>query len=173
MILNIICIAIIILYGVVVVAQFMEDILAGIFAFIAGGVVALLLMGLAYGGLHLIQKGNADRVTEVVRSEQLSALNTSDKSSGRFFLGSGTIDSNPVVRFMTKDSEGGYQVETKNFNTSKVYEIPDGETPRMECSQEFLLPHWSLDEKNSVGESTCKFYVPKGSIIEDYELSVN
>lgn len=151
----------------------MEDIPSGIAAFIVGGIVSFLLMSLVYGGLYLIQKGNADRVTEVIRSEQLSALNTSDKTSGKFFLGSGTVDDKPVVRFMTKDSEGGYRVETKNFNTSKVYEIPDESSPRMECSQVFLLPHWSLDQKQPVGESTCKFYVPEGSIIEDYELSVN
>lgn len=173
MLLNTICIIILVLYVLAVMGAFMEDIPTGIAIFIAGAFLSLLVMVLAYGGLYLIQKYNADRVTEVVRSEQLSALNTSDKTSGQFFLGSGTVDDKPVVRFMTKDSEGGYRVETKNFSTSKVYEIPDGASPRMECSQAFLLPHWSLNEKQPVGESNCKFYVPEGSIIEDYELSVN
>jgi len=172
MIFGIVSVCIVIIYILFVVFNFFEGFFDGFIALLVGGIGSLFLFLMAYGGLYLIQLSNAEKVTEIVQTEQLSALNTSDKTSGRFFLGSGTIDSNPVVRYMIKDSEGGFQIQTKDFSTSKVYEIPDGVDPRMECSQEFLLPHWSLDIKQPLGDSTCKFYVPKGSVIEDYEISV-
>lgn len=109
----------------------------------------------------------------MVESSQIVALKGSDKTSGQFFLATGTMDEKPVVRYMTQDSEGGLKIKTKDFDNSTVYEIKDGSSPRMECNQEFLHPNWAIDAKDYINESVCKFYIPEGSVVAEYELSVN
>lgn len=100
----------------------------------------------------------------------LRALDTGDKVSGRFFLGSGYVGQEKVFEYITQDKDGGMRVTSSPVSMSVIYER-DTETPQMTI--------WHYEESNQwLSYSPVKkfdnysFVIPKGSVKADYAVSV-
>jgi hypothetical protein len=114
----------------------------------------------------------------------LVALADGQSTHGSFFLGSGSVDSDPAFFWYQDDGTGGYKLKSINAYWVTIREIPEGETPHMvqRCDDYSNIPKWvgwPLDisedeESNSCGDSDEKswttFYVPAGSIKSNYIL---
>jgi len=123
----------------------------------AGALTFTILQLLMYGivGEHMEKTGESD----------LASLADNQGTSGSFFLGSGSIDDEPVFYYYERNGDE-YTLEHVNADEAVVIETTDD--PRVEfyspvSNNEF----WYI---GGFGESTVKFYVPEGSVLNNYNL---
>lgn len=91
-----------------------------------------------------------------------------------------------VLRYVTRDTEGAYRMETIDTEKVSLREIPDDAqdtddaTPRIEFQQcqrvsdtdrkQSLLKSWNLDECSPEKGHTAVLHVPAGTISTDFAL---
>lgn len=100
----------------------------------------------------------------------LSALNTGQDVQGRFFLGSGYVNSEPVFSYLIENDRGGYELKQVRADGAVVFEFDaeDNRTPYMETTTyERVNPDWlsPINPINGGSGATYEFYVPAGSVL--------
>lgn len=132
---------------------FLIGLLAAIF-----GAVAVVLFGLI----------PANDKVEACGQESLAALGNSTGVQGRFFLGTGYVDSKRTLNFIAKEADGGYRADDALASDSRVFEGSADPTVTYTChsySNGWVLP-WDIRES-----TTYRFDVPTGSVLENYTLN--
>lgn len=100
--------------------------------------------------------------------------------SGRFFLGSGTIESGPAYFYYTGNGTDGFHAHSVDASGVTVKYDDEG-PPRMECfakdwrtSPKWILapfPEWDDDwPECNYGVDEVVFYVPTGTVKQNYTL---
>lgn len=135
-----------------------------------GGILWAFIGLLGIGSLGHIGSTTQKTGTEVYN---LTALETGNQVSGRFFLGSGTVNDNQVFSYLYQDEDGGFRLDSAYASNSVVYE-DDSEKPRLEVDNYETVPNpWLSPILPIGGESTGenKFYVPEGSVLSNYQVT--
>ena len=107
-----------------------------------------------------------------VDESSIIALNDSTGVSGQFFLGSGTVDSEQVYNYAYKDGDE-IKVDTKKCNVSSIKYTNDNykvETYRGKLnSTVYNVLFFGLLKPE---KEKYIFYVPKGSVSENYNVDL-
>lgn len=129
-----------------------------------------LTFGLAgFGALMLLTAFGTYDVVEKRDTYQLAALGTGSETSDSFFLGTGSIDEEPVVQFVIKGNDGWNTIEQVKQSRSKIKE--DTDNPHVTYvyttkSNPWILPfEWN-------GNRTYEFNVPEDTIVNNYVIDV-
>lgn len=113
---------------------------------------------------------------DYVRIEnKIASLNDGMSTSGSFFLGSGSIDSEPVFFYYSGDNTNGFRLRHVDASAASIIEF-NGEPYMVRyCGDISTAPSWlDFDKTDPVPE--CRdwdktvFYVPAGSIQNNYIL---
>jgi hypothetical protein len=110
---------------------------------------------------------------------RLVSLADGSSTHGSFFLGSGSVDSEPVFFFYRESDDGSYRLEHRDAEYVSIVETSG--VPHMEtlCVDYSHLPRWfdwPLPRSEAPNYSDCRdndpttFYVPEGSIKSNYIL---
>lgn len=127
--------------------------------------VSLMVLGCIYPFV-LVSTGHS------VRSEPqvLSAFKDSTEVAGSFFLGSGTIDGDPVYKYVVKNEQTG-EVQIKTIDESSVRLFETDEAPRVVTTYTQANSPWII-----LGSFTYnteyEIYIPKGSVISEFEVDL-
>jgi len=98
---------------------------------------------------------------EIRYSRELVAFSGDSNISGNFFLFGGSIRESYVYRYLYKIENGGIRQDYEYAKYSTIYET--NESPRLEM--------WSDDR--GMGDYQYRFYIPKGSVKNNYELDIS
>ncbi len=155
-------------------------------------VLSLILLAILIPGLS--RPYDIEWRREIVRSEKIIALQDTQSFTGSYFLGSGTSQ-NKIYYYYYIETDQGYKLE-KISSEKEVYiqYITDESPPRIEESKEVRVKilkkipsfwiniiGWSEYKDYSIGDIVSKessfgrryvIYVPKGSILEDYNIDL-
>lgn len=111
--------------------------------------------------------------TENVKTQTLDivSIHTSDSIHGSFFLGSGTINGQTYYSYYAKTSDAGFQHGKVNADYTVVYEDMTEQKGRIEVYERrvdasWWLRNWVLVEPHY----TYRAHIPKGSILQNFEL---
>lgn len=135
------------------------------FVIVSLGVVGVgLVLGL-FCNFMAYTTGQAEPRTDVV---QLRAFGDGDAlMSGRFFLGSGAIDSEPTIEYIAKYD--GYSVK-EHIDADQARIIEDGKTEMHVVYTVRNSPIWWPDPIRIDGHT--EFHIPAGSVKESYSVEV-
>jgi hypothetical protein len=141
---------------------------ARLFSSLGFGAIVVFVGGFVLGIIGTATGGTVDRSWDT----QLRALNTGSEIHGRFFLGSGRIDEDPVFSFLYEQADGGVKLSTVPADDSTVYEgeadpfLTTTETQR--TPNEFWSPFLLAPR---VAGYQYDFHIPEGSVLNTYEVS--
>lgn len=109
---------------------------------------------------------------EYAYSDNLQQIATSNHLHGSFFLGSGTVDDEPVYRFYVKNDDGSFYQDW--VYASDVTIVEDGGTPRIDTYDDvtasWVSPKWFHWLR--VQDHEYVIHVPKGSIAPMIDLNL-
>ncbi|MGD0977136.1 MAG: hypothetical protein ABR875_02485 [Minisyncoccia bacterium] len=115
--------------------------------------------------------------TQVIEKTELVALNNGTTIEGRFFLGSGQIDSQPAYFFYYKVANGGIKLGTLSAEGVTIFEEKRSDA-YMEKSSEEDYPKitgiWGyLTFPGVTRKWECvNFHIPEGSIQRSFDLDL-
>lgn len=144
-----------------------------VIALVVAGVVSLFIF------LGVVSVGDGPRLRDSVTNKHtLQAIDTGSGVEGQFFLGGGTVDGERVINYIytARDADGQTysKVDQQDASDSRIYEdLNEDDTPFVETRttqylNRWIAPHWLGGlPKDSVNE----FHVPKGSVLENYQIS--
>lgn len=115
-----------------------------------------------------ISFGSPEMQIDGYDQKPLANLVDNNGVSGRFFLGSGTIDSTQYYAFYTGDNETGYSLEKEPASLSKVFMIEEGQEPFWRTN--YISPKNKWLVLFGKYDKSYSFHVPKGSIVNNYTL---
>lgn len=141
------------------------------FFFVVGFIGTIIFASLGGVVFGTIATDNSTIVTTSRTDTPLTALNTGSEVSGRFFLGSGRIDSDSVFSYIYETPEGGYRLDSVYVDQATVY--ADEETnPYMTTITWERKPDtfWAPFTLYGVSD-TYEFHIPQGSILVDYTVT--
>lgn len=102
----------------------------------------------------------------------LAALADGGNTSGSFFLGIGTVKDRQVFSFYT-NTAGVYRLEQVDAQDAVVLESTGQPHVEVHCTNRFNK-NWNIVANNNktcpFRSSTFKFYVPKGSVVNQFTL---
>lgn len=131
------------------------------FGTITSGAFAFLILVL----INLVTYGVVGEHTEKVGEAKLAALADNVGPSGSFFLGSGNIDDEASFFYYEKNGDA-YTLE--HVDADNVTIVESSETPRIEFYESVTNNQfWHL---GGMGERSYKFYIPEGSIMNNFTL---
>lgn len=136
--------------------------------FIQGTVANVLVGGMIAALLNLMTSPFVETEWSVESEHRLAAIQDGVVTSGSFFLGTGTVDGDPKFIYYQMNGNGGYTLESLSPRYATVFQ-EDGEPRVVEYNGTSdnpwisLMPKWGTDYK-------AEFYVPEGSIINNYTL---
>jgi len=143
----------------------MDEGLIGIFVGFLGAVLAGFLIFVTYipAGFYFDKYSEHDYSSDW----DLKALKMGDQTTGNFFLGSGVIEGENVYTFYYVNENGNYQSGRIDADRTEVVES-DTETPHI-VKHYWKMPWWwgPMDMEN-----TWTVYVPVGSVVSTYEMSL-
>jgi len=129
---------------------------AAVLGAVIGGLLMLLLA--IWFGPTAQFKGDSEH--------HLVALQTSSSVEGRFFLGSGYINGERTLNYIT-DDDGAFRIQSADADASIVYQ--DSENPTVTVFEFSFENPWFAPW--SFGTTyTYEFHVPEGSILSDYTI---
>ena len=104
--------------------------------------------------------------------QPLKAIAAGDSVHGEFFLGSGSIDGKPVIKYATTDEHGAVRIAQVDADRAFIYEdAPEG-TAHMTADLHWKSKPALWDGKS--GEITLyAFHIPKGSVVENYKVDIS
>lgn len=114
---------------------------------------------------NFIAMNFVDREWRVTNESAINAISDNGATQGRFFLGSGSVDSKPVFWYY-ENHEGYSTLESVPANISRIVESA-GE-PRVVVQRKESTNPWLLIDV--VNDERYTFYVPKNSITNNFEL---
>ena len=140
-----------------------------------GSVILLAFTGAGIGLIicFIVSAGRSDKLpSKVIQSTPIYSLQDNALTSGHFFLGGGSINEKPVYSYYIK-GEYGYKLGYTNAEIVEI--IESNSTPRVEISRKFDPTHkpwyktmiWFI---NTGGDTKRIIYVPKGTIIRNFNL---
>lgn len=140
------------------------------------GAIVPTLWAIALGPLatlitFLILSGTAGE-PNLKHSTQLAALRTGTSVDGTFFLGIGQVDSEPVIRYITREPDGAAVLREIEANRARIYEDAGTEQPHLDIYCYVLTNPWLTP--TPIGfDLGCsyQFHVPAGSVLESYEVT--
>lgn len=93
-------------------------------------------------------------------------INISDgkSTSGSFFLASGSFEDKPTFFYYIEDDLG--QITLAKSFASRVVIFETTDTPKAVCKANYV-GLWSIDFPPA---GSCKMYLPKGSVLQNYQL---
>ena len=138
---------------------------------------------------------------ELVNSQEIMALNLENSQKGEFFLGCGSVSGDPYYFYYTQDQNNNIKLHKIKAADVTLRYCTDKETPKIEeyttidqsvltekptFWDNFLLEYLRYKDNNVddvVGEYPSTFfvdettktiiYIPKGSIQNNYDVSLN
>ena len=131
----------------------------------------LIWVVLSFPVLGAIAGANAEAVNTGSDRDELAAIATDSSVSGRFFLGSGYINGYQTFSYLTKGEDGWFRLSSAEANASTVYE--SDETPYVEYFYWKDVPPWWVSPFvlfNKHEPVTYDFYVPEGSVLNNYQI---
>lgn len=150
------------------------DFCLGLLGSVAGCLSAVLISMLVCGLLIPIiaDAAGATHSIEKVEVTPLYALKDNSNLSGTFFLGSGSVDETDYYYYIIKEEGKGYCVQKKAINNYTYLDYLSSE----DCEyDEPCLAYYYDEWDNKIlrffawsPENWHTFYVPEGSIIENY-----
>lgn len=158
------------LFGCITDGDFFLGLLGSVLGFLIAVLISILLCGLvipiaadAAGATHSVEK---------VEVTPLYALKDNSNISGTFFLGSGSIDETDYYYYIIREEGKGYCVQKKAINNYTYLDYLNSEG----CEYDKPCVVYYYDEWDSKilrffawsPENWHTFYVPEGSIIENY-----
>jgi hypothetical protein len=102
----------------------------------------------------------------------LKALATGSKVTGRFYLGSGSIEGKRTVNYITADGDRNY-IRQQDASASVVIEDITTGQPHMIALQKCYESPWIMPWKmcKDINEGIAfEFHVPAGSVLSDYTV---
>lgn len=108
----------------------------------------------------------------VTETNNIRSIADTSKTSGQFFLGSGSIDEQPVFWYYV-DLGTQSALREQPADQSYIVETTDGSTPRLVVEKvKSTNTFWALEGENGgyLSEERYTFYVPEGSITNNFEL---
>lgn len=142
------------------------DIGEGIFYALAATFVTFMFSMLIGFGIAL---SSDNRETIETGTTSLSAIASGSETEGAFFLGSGTVDEERVINYVSVTEDGGKTLESIPVEDAIIYEDATVETARLETTidrwQAWWWAPWHLD----VNETTA-FHVPAGTVSGDFDI---
>jgi len=116
----------------------------------------------------------SEKIKEVVYSINIISIRNSDKTSGSFFLGCGSIDSTEYYVYFKQYEDGGVKRGMVTTSTATIYE--KDEIPRIEWTEVTKKVPWLLRfgfdwaDISEAREGDYRIIVPEGTIIEKFEI---
>lgn len=141
----------------------------------AGCIVSFLLALGIFGFTNMVYdssesvEDNAKRTN--VEKVELVALNNSSEYSGTFFLAFGSLDEKDEYKFITRDEEGGMEIDSTRVSNAVVYEIPGATSAYMETA--YLKKESTWFAIGATSEDKVRFYVPEGSVQKDFNVALD
>lgn len=107
---------------------------------------------------------------KMTNDKPIIALQDNIETNGSFFLGSGTVDENPVYYYMAED-EFGYKMDTIDVDSTYIKYSKD------KTHIETYTPYFTngvveFFTGGCLGSSRTVIYIPKGSIVENYNIDL-
>jgi hypothetical protein len=107
---------------------------------------------------------------KMTNDKPIIALQDNIETNGRFFLGSGTIDEDPVYYYMAED-EFGYKMDT--VDTDFAYIQYSKDKPHIETYAPYFTNGFvEFFTGGCISGNRTIIYVPKGSIVENYNVDL-
>lgn len=103
-----------------------------------------------------------------LQTHQIVALQDNIGVEGSFFLGSGTIDSEPHYTYMI-ETERGFKLES--VEADEAYIIYD-DNPRIQTKYKSLKYDWMYLIAIKWSSAEYTFYIPEGSIYTGYKVDL-
>lgn len=107
---------------------------------------------------------------------RLAALQTGSQIEGRFFLGSGRIEEEPIFSYLYRQSDGGVKLAWVDADRATVYE-DENDSPYLEIVQysygcnAFVTPFCPGADGPDEFATEYNFHIPKDSVISNYEIT--
>lgn len=158
------------LFGLIDGGDFCLGLLSSILGFLMAALISMFICGLvipiaanAVGATHSIEK---------VEVTPLYALKDNSNLSGTFFLGSGSVNETDYYYYIVREEGKGYCIQKKAINNYTYLDYLSSE----DCEyDEPCLAYYYDEWDNKIlrffawsPENWHTFYVPEGSIIENY-----
>ena len=158
------------LFGLIIDSDFFLGVLCSITGFLSAALISMIICGLvipiaadAAGATHSIEK---------VDVAPLYALKDNSNLSGTFFLGTGSVDETNYYYYIVKEEGKGYCVNKLSTSNSVYLDYLNSEN----CEYDEPCLVYYYDEWDSKAlrffawspPNWHTFYVPEGSIIENY-----
>lgn len=113
----------------------------------------------------------------VVESTPIISLNDNDKLSGAFVLGSGAVKETTYYVYNYKLQDGGIKRDKIEAKFATIYETDDsphidviGTKVKESEKQSLLYNIFHIQALEDFNFSKYNFYIPKGSVITDFEI---
>ena len=153
-----------------VVTLTQEDGLGGfLMAFFVGGLFAGVVWLII--GIGLIGAG----ATRLVGANQtdtypvpLKALGADSSTTGTIFLGSGFVDGKRVLSYIQENDDGSFTPGQVDSSASRVYEVDTKPELVWHVNN---ADHWWLYPVEVEVSRSFEFYVPEGSVSEEYNVT--
>lgn len=111
---------------------------------------------------------SSPKVVDYHEDTNLRALSTSSEISGSFFLASGTVDEEPVYKYISIREDGGFEFDSVKVSKVVVYEIDGDKAFLRETHYKQKSNLWTIFDP----PSETSFHVPVGSVQEaEYSIS--
>jgi hypothetical protein len=146
------------------------------FALVIGTLFAALAVGVGAG----VPTGivyEVQRTTAPIESS-LKTLADGQGVEGRFFLGSGSVDSEPVFFYYSGSDQDGYRLRHVDADYVTIHETDDEPKMVRYCEDNSTVSGWVTwplktytgSRYDCYSDSETHFYVPRGSIQNNYIL---
>lgn len=108
------------------------------------------------------------KVADYHEDTSLRALSTSSEISGSFFLASGSVDEEPVYKYISIREDGGFEFNSVKVSNVVIYEIEGSSAFLRETHYKQKSNLWTIFDP----PSETSFHVPVGSVQEsEYNIS--
>lgn len=141
-------------------------------AYLGFVLIGLLSFGLIGNGIAELT--NAEYEIVAISEEPLIAFQDDHQIKGKFFLGCGTVEETEYYYYISRKEDKGYQVQkesTSNCYLDFIEEDGKYQTPhRVVYEKQWTNPVVRFFVPIFTGWTT--YYVPEGSIINDYNVDL-
>jgi hypothetical protein len=158
------------LFGLLGDGDFCLGLLGSVAGFLFAALISVFVCGLAIP--MAAETAGAAQSIEKVEVTPLYALKDNSNLSGTFFLGSGSVNETDYYYYIVKEEGKGYCVKKKAINNYTYLDYLNAEDCKYD---EPCLAYYYNQWDNKIlrffawsPENWYTFYVPEGSIIENY-----
>lgn len=143
------------------------EVVAGVFVGSICGVILAMILGMIfYSGVDH---------TTIERGANLENMVDNTETQGAFFLGSGSIDGEPMYSWYEETKTNTFKRRDVEAYQADIHYITDGDVPHYTKTighyRDGFLQPWGLNMLP--GETSIRhydFYIPRGSITNEYRL---